>query len=380
MKARPVLLLAVSALSIGMLRGAPGAPRRVPLTDPAIFRSPYCWRTDDAGDAVCPAGGGYLKFDVTGTAHLGLRVDTAINRGLSALQMPAVKVIVSGPARDGLAHYVAFPADDRADTAVPLADGLDPGTHYRVTLFAVGGDERAMSGWSGTIFQTQINRLVLDAGGVVLPPALRPRRALFLGASYEQAFFGFLREDEPMYRSVDPSLAWPFFVAFAFDCEYGQVGIGSQGWARFGNGGYPAFPYTWNRFDARHAKTFGPDLDYVFVHLAENDAAQPDAAVERAVAAWIPAARAAFGPRTRLFIILSLPQIKSGPIRAGVAAAADPLTYVLDPGREYQRTVFAGGPTWASPGDGIHLDAVHQGLFTAFVTRQAQACLDRGTP
>jgi hypothetical protein len=179
-----------------------------------------------------------------------------------------------------------------------------------------------------------------------------------------------------MYEMVDPSLSWPFFVAYAFGCEYGQVGIGSQGWARYGNGGYPAFPFTWNRFDKQHPKAFGNDLDYVFVHLAENDRAQTDGDVEKAVASWIPAARGAFGPRTRIFIILSLPQIKSDPIRAGVRAAADPLTYVLDPGPEYQRVVFAGGPTWAAPEDGIHLDSTHQSLFTAFVTRQAQACLD----
>ncbi len=176
---------------------------------------------------------------------------------------------------------------------------------------------------------------------------------------------------------MDASLSWPFFAAFGLDCEYGQVGIGSQGWARFGNGGYPPFPKSWDHFDETHAKTFGHDLDYIFVHLAENDAAQPDAAVESAVRAWIGEARRVFGPATRIFIILSLPQIKSAPIRAGVQAAADPHTYILDPGHEFEHVVFSGGPTWAAPGDGIHLDAIHQSLFTAFVVRQAQASLDR---
>jgi hypothetical protein len=58
-----------------------------------------------------------------------------------------------------------------------------------------------------------------------------------------------------------------------------------------------------------------------------------------------------------------------------VAAATDPLTYVLDPGREYQRTVFAGGPTWASPGDGIHLDAVRFNL-----QRRRRAITGRNLP
>jgi hypothetical protein len=356
------------------------APQDVPLNDAAIFLSPACWRVDDSGAAIAPAGGGYLKFKVSGTTTLALRVNTAINHGLTALQMPAVKVIVNDPSRDGVANYVQFPSNDQADTVVTVATGLKPGTSYDVLIQAVGGDETAPGGWTGTIFQTQINRIEVDAGAKLAPATLRLKRALFLGASYEQAYFGFAKPDQPIYTFADASLSWPFFVAFAFECEYGQVGIGSQGWINPGNGGYPSFPQTWDHFDAAHAKTFARDFDYVFVHMAENDNAQDPAAVEKAVAAWIPKARAAFGPDTRLFLVLSLPQIRSAPIVAGVKEANDPRTYVLDPGTEYAHTVFSGGPTWASPGDGIHLDAVHQALFTGFVTRQAQACIDGTRP
>jgi hypothetical protein len=357
---------------------ATAAAAPIPLNDPAIFLSPYCWRVTPEGAAICPTSGGYLKFAVSGTTQLTLGVDTAINQGLEPLLMPSVKVIVSGPVRDGEAHYFQFPANGQANSEIILASGLDPKVTYQVLLQATGGDGRAMSGWSGTVFQTQLNHFTADPGAVLSRARLRPKRALFLGASYEQAYFGgALLPDVPMHALVDASLSWPFFVAYGFDCEYGQVGIGSQGWVRFGNGGYPPFPQSWDHFDQTHPKSFGSDLDYVFVHLAENDAAQDSAAVRRAVAAWIPAARAAFGPRTRIFLILSLPQIQSEPIRAGVADAHDAHTYLLDPGTEYRRVVFAGGQTWAAPGDGIHLDAIHQALFTAFVSRQAAAILAR---
>jgi hypothetical protein len=369
-------LAAAVFLAAGVSFARADGPQDVPLNDSRIFLSPYCWRVDDSGAAIAPAAGGYLKFKVSGTTTLALRVNTAINHGLTALQMPAVKVIVNDPARDGGANYVQFPANDKADTAVTIATGLKPETSYDVLIQAVGGDETAQSGWSGTIFQTQINRLEMDAGAKLAPATLRPRRALFLGASYEQAYFGFAKPDQPVYIYADASLSWPFFVGFAFEAEYGQVGIGSQGWINPGNGGYPPFPQTWDHFDATHAKTFAHDLDYVFVHMAENDNSQDPAAVQKAVAAWIPKARAAFGPETRIFLILSLPQIRSAPVVAGVKEANDPRTSVLDPGTEYLHTVFSGGPTWASPGDGIHLDAVHQALFTGFVTRQAQACID----
>jgi hypothetical protein len=316
---------------------------------------------------------------VTGTSKIALRVDTAINKGLTALQMPSVKVEVNGPTLDGVARYYQFPTSNSDDTEITVATGLDPNLLYQVLIQMTGGDQLQMSGWSGTIFQTQINRLVFDAGANLMPASLRPKRALFLGASYEQAYFGMQRLDTPVYTYVDVSISWPFFVAYGLDCEYGQIGIGGQGWVRPGGGGYPAFTGSWDHFDQGHAKTFRHDLDYVFAHIAENDAAWDDAAVQKAVTSWIPAARAAFGERTKIFIILSLPQIKSGPIKAGVRAAADPQTYVLDPGTEFQHVVFAARPpvpTWASPGDGIHPDAIHQAIFTAFVMQQAQAILD----
>jgi len=340
-----------------------------------VFLSPYCWRVE-GGAAVCPPGGGYMKFKISGTRQMTLHVDTTLNRGLSAKQMPAIKVVINSPTLDGEAHYYQFPADDSADTALPIATGLDPKLTYGVLIQALGGDATQASGWTGTIFHTKINSLALDAGATLSPPVLRPKRALFLGASYEQAYFGDAKPDAPVYTYVDASLSWPFFTAFGLDCEYGQIGIGSQGWVRGGNGGYPAFTVSWDHYDAGHPKRFAPDLDYVFVHMAENDAAQTDAAVQAAVTAWIPAARAAFGPKARIFIVLSITQIKSAPIKAGVSAAKDAGTYLIDPGTEFQHSVFAGGRTWAAPGDGLHLDAVHQGIYTAYVLKQAQAHID----
>jgi hypothetical protein len=378
MKSIAIYLLSLAALA-AFARA--DAPQDIPLTDKNLFLSPYCWRIDDSGAAVAPAAGGYLKFRITGTTTLALRVNTAINKGLSALQMPAVKVVVSNvDSVDGPAQYVQFPANESADTPVTIATGLNPQLAYKVMIQAVGGDETAQNGWSGTIFHTQINRIEIDAGGKLAPATLRPKRALFFGASYEQAYFGYSKPGVPIYTFCDASLSWPFFVAYGMDCEYGQVGIGTQGWIMSGNGGYPPFPASWDHFDATHAKTFAHDLDYVFVHIAENDNSQDPAAVEKAVAAWIPKARAAFGPDTRIFLILSLPQIRTGPIVTGVKEANDAKTYVLDPGLEMRAVVFAGPSTWASPGDGLHLDAVHQSLYTAFVTKQAQECIDGARP
>jgi len=372
--------IAALLLAIATFARADGL-QEILLADKNLFLSPYTWRLDSQGGAVAPLAGGYIKFTVRGTATLALHVNTAINHGLAAWQMPAVKVVVSeAGASDGLAHYVQFPANDAPDTAITLATGLNPQATYNVLVQATGGDESVKGGWDGTLFHTQINRIEVDAGATIGAAPLRPKRALFLGASYEQAYFGEAKPGTPVYTFCDPSLSWPFFVAYGMDCEYGQCAMGSQGWINPGNGGYPPFPETWDHFDATHAKTFAHDLDYVFVHMAENDNSQDPAQVEKAVAAWISKARAAFGPDIRIFFILSLPQIRSAAVVAGVKDANDARTFVLDPGLEMQHTVFAGGPTWVAPGDGLHPDAVHQSLFTAFVTKQAQECIDGKRP
>jgi hypothetical protein len=376
MKLHALALLFVAALLVSPLLRADDVVQKFSFPNANIFLSPYCWRVDDKGAAICPVGGGYLKFKVTHTSNITLRLDTAINQGLSTIHMPAIKVVINGPNRDGQAQYFQFPASENPDTPLAIATGLKPDVTYSVLIQAVGGDETTEDGWTTPIFSTKINQIIVDGDATLVPPVLRAKRALFLGASYEQAYFGYGKPDAPVYTYVDPSLSWPFFVAFALDCEYGQIAMGSQGWARFGNGGYPAFLFTWDHYDKAFAKTYAADLDYVFIHMAENDNAQDDAAVQAAVAAWIPKARAAFGPKTKIFIILSITQIKSAPIKAGVAAAADPNTFIIDPGTEFQHVAFAGGPTWAAPGDGIHLDAIHQGIYTAYVLQQAQAIID----
>ncbi len=179
-----------AAVSPSNANADPSGARRVVLNDPAIFLSPYCWRLDAEGGAVCPVGGGYIKFQVTGTRRLALRVDTTLNLGLPALQRPAIQVVISGPKRDGVAQYHLFPPEDGADLPLTLADGLDPALTYQIRIQATGGDETQMNGWTGTIFQTRIQALVVDADAKLTAAPLRPKRALFLGASYEQAYFG----------------------------------------------------------------------------------------------------------------------------------------------------------------------------------------------
>ena len=129
------------------------------------------------------------------------------------------------------------------------------------------------------------------------------------------------------------------------------------------------------------SKTFSPAPDYVIISEGINDHSQSGASVTAAVTSWIASARSAFGPAAKIFIVINIAEIQSAAIKAGVAAAADPLTYVIDPGPEFEYSVF-GGPsgttctpaTWASP-DGCHLDAIHHQIYSAFVSAGIQQVL-----
>lgn len=352
------------------------SPVIVTFPDARVYQSPYTWR-NASGAAIAPTAGPYLKFTVSGTTQILANVDTTLNAAQASNGMPSIKVLVNPPTADGVYSFVLFPANNTASTQITLATGLSTGTTYNVILSMIGGDTNGgLNGWSATDYQTKINSLQFDGGAIVTAPTTRSKNALFFGASYESAYFGGT-ETGAWYNFVDFTLSWPFAVSWAFGCEYGQIGIGSQGWVEAGQGGYPAFPSSWNHYDSTHAKTFSPAPDYVFVHQAENDKSQSSGTITTAVTNWIAAARTAFGAGTKIFIILSLPQIQSAAIKSGVTAANDANTFVLDPGSEFADATFNGtlSATWMSP-DGLHLDANHQsGLFGSFVSKQAQAAI-----
>jgi lysophospholipase L1-like esterase len=342
----------------------------VTFPDARVFLSPYAWRTA-SGAAICPTGGCYIRFTVTGTTQITVNADTTLNSALSANDMPSIKVIVNTPTLDGTAAYIQFPANNTASTAVTLASGMSSGTTYTVLLSAIGGNQASGNGWTGTSFQTKINSLSFDSGATVSIGTQRPKNILFIGDSYLQAYYGG-SQSGAYYTCVDFTLSWPFFASFAFNGEYGQVGVGSQGWVLSGQGGYPNLPSSWNSYDSTHAKTFSPAPDYVFISEGTNDHGQSPSTVTANVTSTLIAMRTAFGASTKIFIVIPLDQQQVSAITAGVSATGDKLIGVLNGGTQYANTVFAGAATWASP-DGLHLDSTHGAIWSAFIIQQATA-------
>jgi lysophospholipase L1-like esterase len=341
----------------------PAQALRVQFPNANIFQSPYTWR-NEAGSAIAPTGGSYLKGVVKGSTTLRANVDTSLNAGMAADDMPTLKVTID----DDPPKFVQFAPGAKQ---VTLAE-LTPQSHrYRIEV--IGGNQIKPDGWRGTTFQTKIDGLEFDAGAVLSPPAVRAHRALVLGDSNIQAYFG-ERNNGPYYKYVDYTLSWPGYVAFAFDCELGQIGVGSTGWIQPGQGGYPAMPDWWEQYSAGQPRDLSLQPDYVWVALGANDHGVEPERLGQVIKAWLAKARQKF-PQAQIFCVVPFHGENRPAITAAVAEAqqaGDKHLHLIDLGTELQSAIpfRMGQATWLT-GDGLHLRAVYQGLVGAAIAKQS---------
>ena len=353
---------------------APASPAlKITFPNPNVFQSPYTWRNEN-GSAIAPTGGSYLKGVVQGTTTLRANIDTSLNTGMAADDMPTLKVTVD----DRPPEFVQFPPGAKQVTLGTIPpEAKDQAHRYRVEV--IGGNQTKPDGWRGTSFQTKIDSLEVDAGATLSPPALRSHRALILGDSNIQAYFGDGNVG-PYYKYVDYTLSWPGAVAFAFDAEFGQIGIGSTGWIHPGQGGYPAMPEWWNFYSAGRPRDLSLQPDYVWVALGANDHGVEPAQLSGVIINWLKAARQAF-PTAEIFCVVPFHgenrHAVTAAAKAFATAAGDPHIHLIDLGRELESAIpfRIGQATWLT-GDGLHLRAVHHSLIAAAIAKQSQGGLD----
>ena len=172
---------------------------------------------------------------------------------------------------------------------------------------------------------------------------------------------------------MDYTLSWPGYVAQAFDCEFGQIGVGSTGWIHPGQGGYPAMPEWWDHYSADQPRDLSLQPDYVWVALGANDHNVEPARLREVIQAWLIKASKSF-PSAEIFLLVPFHGENRPAVTAAVNEAHDPRVHLIDLGHEIESAIpfKMGQATWLTT-DGLHLRAVYHGLVAAGIARQSEA-------
>jgi lysophospholipase L1-like esterase len=365
---------AVSTSNAPVAQAAPTAPVVITFPNRDVFLSPYNWRVPGDGTVWAPSPGGpYFKFSVTGTTKVLLNVDTSINAGVAAGDMPTLKVFIDGVP-------MAFVQLGTSATQVTLASGLTTGTHT-ILAYAILGSGVKNNGWSATTGQMHIQSLQFDAGSTLSPyPTIYRKNCLIFGDSFLMSYFGEARSpNAPFYTVVDPTLSWAVQLGPAIGCEVGVIGIGGSGYLQPGGWGYPPLSEYWNQYDSTHARNFSPAPDYTINAVGINDhrimndhKKFSDSEVETAVRNWLAAARSAL-PSTKIFVFIPVGGEETDEdgtgganatqIRDAVKASGDANVFLIDAGTQFVSADNWVSRTWFAPNDGIHpAEAGHSAL------------------
>lgn len=324
---------------------AGAAPVVVPVTDGALFFSPFNWYSDGAGAmqangirgsstyAWCNMRGGYLKFKATvgASGSIALGVNTASLAGLTASGCPRLKWSINGGAEQ---TYLLV----SGDTSVSLATGLSAGTYEVFVWFS--GVYITQDGGSAQNYTTPNNRLhitgvSLSSGGSVSAVTLKTKRMIVFGDSITE---GDLSNGGPRSAtSQDALLTYGWYLSQALDAEVGIVGFYGQTWSWLSS--------SWQNYASGLSRLFtgllSPAPDFIVINYGENDgnpgpttgAVNP---VLTAIAAAAPAAK----------IALLIPF--SGKARTNLSAATLPANAVrVDLGR-YE--MLPGSTQWSYDG------------------------------
>jgi hypothetical protein len=265
-----------------------------------------------------------------------------------------------------------------------MVSGLSTASHRYLIQF-IGANQAVGNSWSGTAAQTKVTSIQFDTGSTISAPTIRPNTCLIFGDSYLQAYYGGSQAGA-YYTFVDFTTSWPRWVASALNCEYGQIGVGGQGWTNSGQGGYPAFTGSWDHYDSTHARNLTTAPNYLIVAQGTNDhiGSWTTGQVDAAVTGWLAAMRATAGwGSVPTYILKPFSDASDASNHNQVAASttayssanSDTHLFLIDIGTEYTACLpFSGGATWCSA-DGLHPLAVYHGGIASLVINRIDSFL-----
>jgi len=375
---RPRRLLTLAALSIvaSMALGVPlhakDAPGTlIPVTDQAIFFSPYTSYSDGAGalqannvraestfvEWVNP--GSYLKLGFTGRS-LRLRIDTS---AAAQGSMPKVRWSLD----DGRLATLYL---KRGQKTIDIANGLSAGAH--TLAFYLAATDAYADRWNLPVQSLKITGIEIDAGASVSAPsgpiAIEPKRALLFGDSITEGMWvlGDSKDYTKALEFNDATQAWPAMLAEGLGTEYGICGFGGQSWVRYMHE-VPPFPASWKEYSKGRSRLIDgklfPTPDYVFVNMGTNDSADVSAAAE----GWLREILTAVGEKTQVFVIVPFGQQRAENLKRAIEKVPDSRAFKLDLGQKWAFGLHSYGVPARVAYDGLHPDSQAAGRYAAAI-------------
>jgi lysophospholipase L1-like esterase len=351
-----------------------------PITADSIYLSPYTWKCfdmDGSPRAQAAMPGAYVKTVVQATTNSALLIDGTANAGCPAASMPVIEYSVdSGP------FQIAQLSATGEVNALPLAAGLDPGSPHRVEVFFRAAD-LTQRRWEASTAHLRLAGITLDAGGSLIRPVLRAKRAIGFGDSITEGVGvdGYFSSWQALEVN-NARATWLPLVCTALGCEYGQLGSGGQGMVRPIE--MPPLPQAWDHYDAAALRLVAgrllPEPDYVFCCMGTNDFTgdvHDFSAIDitTAYVHWLTAVRAAC-PLASIFCVVPPLGWHAEEIAAAVKVrqvAGDDRVHLIDTSPLH--AAFALRPTQLAH-DGVHPTVYGQAMLGALIAAQVQRALD----
>jgi lysophospholipase L1-like esterase len=330
------------------------APVSIAPNDGAWTSSPGNWLLSSSV-AKTTDFGAKRSIIVTGSSFATLNFNVT---GFSSF--PTIRISIdNGPLNDATLA-----------AAVTAFSGLSIGAHEISYEFLRA--DYTVDAWNTPTMNVCETGLSLDTTG---------RTALVADANADRMFVAgdSITQGLNMLSATNPSghdgtTTWAKALGIALSAEAGIGGKGGVGWAWAGN--VPAFTTSWKYQWSGQLRSFG-SLKRFVVMMGTNDALESilDTNVTTAVTSWITAARSVLGVSTVIYVVIPFGGFKRNAISAGVIAAADSNTKLIDLGTALQAGLTGpqGTPTRESISDGIHPSVISHGQLGATLAAAIRA-------
>jgi lysophospholipase L1-like esterase len=356
---------------------------RIMCDDVRVALAPYVWKRTGTGEtarAEATMPGAYLKLDFMRSSTLGLLVDGTANSNCVVSCMPAVDYSVD----DGPFNTIQLSLTGRV-YVLPLARELDVSKQHHAEFFFRAG-YLVPDRWTEATHHLRIAGVELDAGGTLMPPSIRAKRAIAFGDSITEGVN--VDGTVPYYSNLFMNNArgtWFPIVCAALGCEYGQLGTGGQGMVRT-NVQIPPLPQTWDHYDAATSRlTNGllqPEPDYVFCEMGTNDFEERDKKrrhmdITIDYINWLIAVRKSC-PNANIFCITPPLGWHASEVEAAVkvrTAAGDRNVHLIDTAPLIAGFKTDEGATTLA-GDGVHPSQYGNAMLGALIAVETQKVLN----